>query len=66
MKIKTVSITSYLHPACGRELSISMESGFQFKVFEEWFLSLLPDWEGDPDELVGVELSQTWIDNYKN
>lgn len=66
MKIKTVSITSNLHPAVGRELLITMESGTRFKVFEEWFLSLLPDWEGDPDELVGVELTQKWIDDYKN
>lgn len=67
MKIAQVIHSGNMHPAVGPELKIKLvESNETYNIWSEWFFDLIPNWKGDINDLVGLEVTQEFIDNYKN
>ena len=64
--ITTITPSSNIHSALGREYFIIMSNGTMFKMWAEWFWYLDSSWNGDPNNRLGLELSPEWVENYKN
>lgn len=69
MKILSITPTSYLHPACGREYIIVVQKGvygIRFKIWDEFLFHIFEDYEGDYELLIEREITQQQIDQYEN
>jgi hypothetical protein len=49
-----------LHPALGWLLKVVLSNGSRYNIFCEWFYHLKPEWSGEPDALVGLEVTEEW------
>jgi len=53
-----------LHSALGWLLKTTLSNGNQYNIYCEWFWELNPNWNGDVDLLIGMEVSNEWCKNY--
>lgn len=64
MKITTATLIQ--QSAFGPEYLITLSSGTSFKMWAEWLLELDNKWDGNPNNLIGLEVTREFIDQYQN
>lgn len=53
-----------MHPALGWLLKVTLSNGNRYFIYCEWFFHLNPEWTGEPDTLVGIEVADEWCKSY--
>ena len=51
------------HPALGWLLKVITSSGKRYNIYCEWFFHLKPEWSGNTDELLGIEVTEKWCND---
>jgi hypothetical protein len=62
MKIKHVIHTGNHNPVQGPELKITLETNETFTVWAEWLFEAEPKWDGNISKLVGLEVTEEWLE----
>lgn len=64
MIIKYVIHEGNHHPALGPKLRIKTDTNETFDVWAEWLWHAEPNWDGNIQSLVGMELSCAWLEEF--
>jgi len=67
MKKSIISISTIpnsLHPALGPKYKVSFTGGIVKEIYAEWFFDLTDFYPNKPSTLLGLKVSEEWINQF--